>query len=82
MIFNDFKFDCFAKKYLKLTQAFCYGSFQALQESQLPASGFRGKSLITTNFGEETIMEKTLALAASVLGIVVSVALFAGQVMA
>jgi hypothetical protein len=31
---------------------------------------------------ERTVMEKTLALAAAVLGIVVSVALFAGQVMA
>lgn len=35
-----------------------------------------------SHFGEEITMEHTLALVASVLGIAVSVALFAGQVMA
>jgi len=30
MFFNDFNFDYFDKKFLKLTQLFCYGSLQAL----------------------------------------------------
>jgi len=58
---------------------FCSGQPELLSL----ASGFRGKpNYKHLNLWRETIMEKTLALVASLVGIVVSVALFASVAMA